>query len=68
MEGWVCVYTSIQLHKVEMIRGILDENGITAIVVNKQDSVYLIGEIELFVSYDDAFNANQIINSNEKSE
>ncbi|MBK6346211.1 MAG: DUF2007 domain-containing protein [Bacteroidales bacterium] len=65
MEGWVCIYTSIQLHQVEMIRGILEENGITAIVVNKQDSVYLIGEIELFVSHGDAFNANQIINSNQ---
>jgi hypothetical protein len=68
MEGWVCVYTSGYLHMAEMIRGLLEENGITAIVVNKQDSVYLIGDIELYVSYDDAFVANQIINSKEGSE
>jgi Putative prokaryotic signal transducing protein len=68
MDGWVCVFTSVQLQEVEMIRGILDEHQIIAIIVNKQDSVYLFGEIELHVSFDDAFNAKQIIISIGNSE
>ncbi|MFH1121399.1 MAG: DUF2007 domain-containing protein [Bacteroidota bacterium] len=68
MEGWVCIYTSVRLHEVEMIRVILGENQITAIIVNKQDSIYLIGEIELYVSFDDAFRAKQIIISFGNSE
>lgn len=68
MEGWVCIYSSNYIHQIEMVRGVLEENGITAIVVNKQDSLYLIGEIELFVSHPDAFSATQIINSIRESE
>lgn len=63
MEGWTCIYTSTQLHDVEIIRGILEEEQITAFVVNKKDSVYLFGEIELYVRVEDAFTANQIIKS-----
>lgn len=61
MEGWTCIFTSHNLYEVEIFRGILDENQITAVVVNKQDSAYLIGEYELHVRFEDALAANQII-------
>ncbi len=61
MEGWTCIFSSAHLHEVEIMRGILDDNNINAIVVNKQDSVYLFGEIDLYVKFEDAFIANQII-------
>ncbi len=63
MEGWTCIYTSTQFQDIEFIRGILEEQQITAFVVNKKDSVYLFGEIELYVRVEDAFAANQIIKS-----
>jgi len=68
MEGWTCIYTSGKLIEVEIIRGYLDENNITAIIVNKQDSVYFIGDVELYVPFEDAFSANQIIKSIQQSE
>lgn len=63
MEGWTCVFSSGNLQEAEIIRGLLEDNQITAILINKQDSVYLFGDIEVYVSVEDAFNANQIINT-----
>ncbi len=68
MEGWTCIFTSAYIHEIELLRGILEDHQIKAIVVNKQDSSYLFGEIELYVSVEDAFNAIQIIKSPENLE
>lgn len=61
MEGWTLVHVAYQLHQIEFIKSVLDSNSIYSVIVNKQDSVYLIGAIELYVRVEDAFNANQII-------
>lgn len=63
MEGWSCIYTTTFLHKAELIKGMLEESLITAIIVNKQDSAYLFGDIELHVPNVSAFEATQIIKS-----
>lgn len=68
MDGWTCIYTSGYLHEIELLRGVLDENQITAIVINKQDSAYHIGDIELYVRFEDAFLANQLIKSADQGE
>lgn len=62
MEGWIKVYASGEMHKAEYIKTLLEEHGIIAVLINKQDSVYLFGEIELYVPVDSAFMANQLIN------
>jgi PHD/YefM family antitoxin component YafN of YafNO toxin-antitoxin module len=62
MEGWTCIFTTNHLHEAELIKGMLEEHQIVAITVNKQDSVYLIGDVELYVNVDEAFLAMQIIN------
>jgi len=63
MDGWTCVYTTSVLHDAEMIRGMLEENEITAFLINKQDSVYLFGDIEVHVHTTNAFAAVQLINN-----
>lgn len=63
MEGWTLVYTGNKIQEVDFIKGFLEDNSIISVVVNKQDSVYFIGDIELYVSTEDAFNANQLINN-----
>lgn len=62
MEGWTRVYTGNQLHEAEYIRELLESNNITTVILNKQDSLYLFGEIELYVPVESAFTANQLIN------
>lgn len=61
MEGWTLIYTGNKIQDVNFIQSLLDDHKIVSVVVNKQDSVYLIGDIELYVSAEDAFNANQLI-------
>ena len=55
------VHVAYQLHQIEFVKSVLEDNNIYSVIVNKQDSVYLIGTIELYVRVEDAFNANQII-------
>ncbi len=62
MEGWTLIYRSNKIHEIEFIKAQLQEFNIISVIVNKQDSFYLIGDIELYVSVEDAFNANQLIN------
>jgi hypothetical protein len=59
--NWVCIYSSKLIHKVEIVNAVLADNNINSVVVNKQDSAYLFGEIELHVHPDDAMLAIQII-------
>ena len=60
--SWVKVYTSDQLFSAEMIRGMLHEEDIKSIIMNKQDSAYgLFGEIEVYVDRDDVIQALHII-------
>jgi len=58
---WVCIYTTDKIYQAEVLKAVLEENGIPCFIVNKQDSMYLFGEIELFVSTDDSFTAKQLI-------
>jgi hypothetical protein len=61
-KNWICVYRSSLLHNVELMRSILQERNLEAIVVNKQDSFYpTIGEIELFVRRDSFIAAKNIV-------
>jgi hypothetical protein len=60
-ENWVSIYSSKFIYKAEIAQAVLAQNNIDSVVVNKQDSSYFIGEIELHVHPDDSINAIQII-------
>jgi len=59
---WEVVFSTDHLYKAEIIRGMLEEEGIQAVVVNKQDSSYIaFGEIDLLVPREEVLNAKQIM-------
>ncbi len=60
-DNWQCIYTTQYEHIAEIIKGLLEENGIKCFSLSKKDSFYLIGEIELHVQIDDVMKAKQII-------
>jgi hypothetical protein len=60
-EDWKCIYGSTKVFEVEIIKGMLEENDITSIVINKQDSSYLFGEAELYVKTEDVLAAKHLI-------
>ncbi len=46
---WKVVYTTTKLYEAEMIKSLLTENNIECVWINKMDSSYLIGDIEVMV-------------------
>lgn len=61
MENWIKIQTFDRLHQAELRKTILEQNDIQAIVVNERDSLFLIGEIELYVKKEDEARAHAII-------
>lgn len=61
-KDWILVYISSQLHKVEMLKQILQTKGIESVVLNQQDSFYVsIGDIKLMVKNIDVIRAKRTI-------
>ena len=50
MNQWFKIYTSPNLAQASIVKGMLEENLVPVMVVNKQDSSYLnFGDIEIYV-------------------
>ena len=50
MSDWFKLYTTRNYTEANIIKGMLEENNITVVILNKLDSNYLsFGEIELYV-------------------
>lgn len=50
MNNWALLYKTENVAKANIIKGMLEENNVPVILMNKQDSSYLnFGEIELYV-------------------
>ena len=50
MQGWFKMYSTKNYFEANIIKGLLEENQIQVVVLNMQDSSYLVfGEIELYV-------------------
>ena len=63
MDGWVKVFTSGDRFSVELVKGMLSENNIEAIIMDKCDSAYgIFGDVELYVSTENAVRALHLIN------
>jgi len=64
-KGWQLIYYSDKQHLVQIVKAVLDENGIEAFEMNKKDSSYItVGEIELYVKEEDVPLAKIIIQQN----
>ena len=63
---WIKIYTSVQPHKVQIVKAVLEDNQVQSFEVNKKDSSYIfMGEVDLYVHRDDAVLAAFLIKSNE---
>lgn len=49
MDPWKKIYATRNPAEASIIQGMLEENNIPVQYMNKQDSSYLIGDIELYV-------------------
>lgn len=50
MENWVLLLRTADAAHAAIVRGLLEENNVPVVLLNKQDSSYvLLGEIEIYV-------------------
>ncbi len=62
MENWIKIQSFNKLHQAELRKNILAQNNINSVIINEKDSLFLMGEIELFVEEKDEKKAKALIN------
>lgn len=66
-QDWKKIKVYTNAFEAELVKQMLDEHGVPAVTINKQDSSYLLfGKIELYVSIQDENRALQLIYSNQE--
>ena len=66
IEGWVRVYSSLEVFKAKMAEDILKQHGIESHIVSKPDSaIPSLGSAELFTHPEQARKALEILNANQ---
>lgn len=66
-KNWVKIFSTSESYKAEILKGLLLENNIEAIIINKKDSAYLFGELELYVRVDNVLKAKRIITTHNET-
>ncbi len=62
-KDWQIVFSTKKAYEAEMVRGLLETAGLEPVVMNAQDSSYLFGDVEVYVSPEQAEQAEAIIKS-----
>ncbi|HAA10800.1 MAG TPA: hypothetical protein DCE41_03525 [Cytophagales bacterium] len=62
MSSWKPVYQTQVTYRAHMVKDLLEEQEIPALVVNKQNSPYLLGDLEVHVPPDYMLRAIHFIN------
>jgi hypothetical protein len=57
----VCIYSLGNPIQAEFLRQMLSDNDIDAFIINKQDSTYKFGDVELYVHRDNVIRAKMLI-------
>ncbi len=59
--NWILVHSANKEYLAEMIRQMLADNGIESFIINKKDSNYLFGDIEIYTLPDNVMRAKLLI-------
>lgn len=62
VDSWEIVYSTAQPYRAEILKDLLLESEIPAVIVNKQDSSYLsFGDVEVLVQREDILRAKLVV-------
>ncbi|MFY0651529.1 MAG: hypothetical protein JXQ96_05825 [Cyclobacteriaceae bacterium] len=61
MAKWQKVYSDRIEHRAEIVRAILEEEGLNPVLLNKKDSTYHLGQFEVHVETENVLAAIKII-------
>ncbi|MBA7517624.1 hypothetical protein ES705_09678 [subsurface metagenome] len=62
-KNWVCIYKTDAAYRAEIAKDLLQEKNIDAVIINKKDSNYLFGILEIYVERSIAIRAKHILKS-----
>jgi hypothetical protein len=62
MEEWIKIYSFDSQYQAEVTKDILEQNDVKTVIINAKDSLFLLGEYELYVHNSDEKKAISIIN------
>lgn len=65
-KDWIKIRTYTNAIEAEIVKQMLVESNIPAVVLNKQDSSYHFGKLELYVNAENENAALELIDENEK--
>lgn len=60
-KNWNKIYSTSNFYTAEMVRQMLIDNNIPAVIMNKQDSSYRFGFVEVFIHQDNESAAKALI-------
>ncbi|MBW6483840.1 MAG: DUF2007 domain-containing protein [Vicingaceae bacterium] len=66
-QKWVLIHTTSNANSAQIVKGVLENNAILVVIINKKDSMHLHltnAVIELYVNPSDVVNAKYIIEKN----
>lgn len=67
-KDWVKIFNSTDEVKVQLMRTLLEANEIASVILNKRDSLFPFGQVELHVSLEDEDTALALINNQDENE
>ncbi|WP_407426944.1 putative signal transducing protein [Arcticibacter sp.] len=65
IKGWVKIYSSFDFFKSEIVRQVLIDHEIEAVILDKQGFPYKLGDVEVYIHEANFQKAIEIIISNE---
>lgn len=63
MNEWIAIFETDQSYRAEIVKDLLSQNGIEAVILNQKDSSFKIGSIEVMVKEEDQQKATELLKS-----
>jgi hypothetical protein len=60
-KDWIVAYTTNKIYQAEIFRELLGNHAIDSYIINKQDSTYKFGDIEVYVRRNDILKAKMLV-------
>jgi hypothetical protein len=64
-KDWIKIFTSSDFYRSEIVKQMLIENSIDAVLINKQLSGYNIGSVEVYIHQEDFSKAVELMALND---
>jgi hypothetical protein len=60
-KDWVLAYTTNKVYQAELLKELLGDHDIDSFIINKQDSSYKFGSIEVYVRRNNILKAKMLV-------